>query len=223
MFVVENIEVDVAKRAHITNSYIGYDTDTKEGILIDPGYDGLKIISKIVELDVKIKYILITHGHADHIGALKELQKFTNAKIFISDEDYDVLCGKKEGYFETLGVEKFNIKNAEKLRNGDNIKFGNYSLEIISTPGHTSGSLCFYEASTNLVFTGDTLFSNCYGRCDLESGSFYDMKNSLNKLFNRFSGDTKIYPGHGKISTLNEAKKYVRILVARKGEDYESF
>lgn len=223
MFVVEKIEVDVAKRSHITNSYIGYDTVKKQGVIIDPGYDALKIINKIKEINVNIKYILITHGHADHIGALQELKDYTNAHIFISKNDYYVLFGKKQGYFEMLGVDMPNISSANKLNDRDKIKIGNYELDVIETPGHTSGSLCFYESTSNIIFTGDTIFSNCYGRCDLESGDFSEMKKSLNKIFNLFNDDTIIYPGHGEISTLKNAKRYIKFLIHKTGDNDELF
>ncbi len=223
MFAVKTIEVDVAKRGHITNSYIAYDTDLLEAVVIDPGYEPEKLIEKIKETNVKVRYILITHGHADHIGALQAIKEFTNADILISENDFDILFGKKQGYFEMLGVDRPSISNAIKLADGDSIKIGGYNLKVISTPGHTSGSLCFYEDTTNILFTGDTIFSNCYGRVDLDSGSFFDMKVSLNKLFEKFSNDTIIYPGHGNFATLGEAKKYVKLLIAVKGEKDESF
>lgn len=223
MFTVETIEVDVAKRGHITNSYIAYDTNLLEAVVIDPGYEAEKLIEKIKAINVKVKYILITHGHADHIGALQAIKDFTNADVLISESDYDVLFGKKQGYFEMLGVDRPNISDANKLVDGDNIKVGNYNLKVVSTPGHTLGSICFYEDTTNILFTGDTIFSNCYGRVDLDSGSFGDMRVSLNKLFEKFSDDIIIYPGHGDIATLKEAKRYVKLLIAIKGEKDESF
>lgn len=217
MINIEKIEIDVANQGHITNCYLVYD-ENKEAILIDPADNPSLIISKIVNLNLKINYIVITHAHGDHIGALEELVNYTKAKVIINKNDYNMLIGEEENYCDILFVKQPNLNNEDILAIDNNyiLKVGNLDFEIINTKGHSSGSVCIYEKNSNVLFTGDTLFADCYGRCDLNSGSFRDMVETLRCLFSRFI-DIIIYPGHGKSVKIEVAKKYVKKLMALKG------
>lgn len=218
MINIENIQVDIAGCGHITNSYVIYDETIKKGVLIDPGYDAKKIIDRISKIGVKIEYIVLTHAHGDHIGVLKEMYEYTNSPIIVHENDYDMLIGKIDSYSKFQGIALQDLSKCEiqKVKDGFNFNVGELNLEIIHTPGHTSGSLCLFEKTSNSLFTGDTIFSDCYGRCDLATASFDDMVNSIKKIFNRFD-DVIIYPGHGKSDNLNRSKKYIRMLLKMKG------
>ncbi len=215
--MIEKIEIDVAKKNHITNTYLVYDSN-KKAILIDPADDSKKIISYILKYDLKVEYIIITHAHGDHIGALEELYEFTKAKILIHEMDYNSLIGTEENYSDMLGVKKQNLNTQSIIKVRDNDKFtvGKMEFCIIHTPGHTAGSICIYLKNENVLFTGDTIFSDCHGRCDLYSGSMEDMIKSIRKIFDKFI-DITIYPGHNKIVNIETSKKYIRLLLALKG------
>lgn len=214
---IEKIEVNVANRGHITNCYLIYDKK-RNGIIIDPGYDENKIIDTIKKNEVNVKYIILTHAHGDHIGAVCAVQKYTNAYVMIHEDDYLALIGKCENYSEMLGVDIQNLplEKIQKIKEGNIFTNIDFELEIIHTPGHTAGSICIYLKEINALFTGDTVFADCYGRCDLFSGSFSSMVNSIKKIFERFD-DVIIYPGHDKIVNIKKAKKYIRLLMAMKG------
>lgn len=218
MISVERIEVDVANRGHYTNCYLIYD-ESKKAILIDPGYDAKQIIEYINKLEIKVEYIVITHAHGDHIGALEEIQKYTKAKIIVHKNDFDALMSKEENYSEMLGVEKQNLNSNDiiSVENGYTFKVESLDFEIIHTPGHTSGSICIYEKTEEKLFTGDTIFAEGYGRCDLLSSNFDDMVNSIRMLFKRFDEDVNIYPGHDRIARIFTAERFIRMLMARKG------
>lgn len=217
MINIENIKVDVAGRGHITNSYIIYDDVEKEAVLIDPGYEHEKIINTNVRIGTKIKYIVLTHAHGDHMGALKEVYEYAKCPVLVHENDYDMLIGKVESYSKFQGVALQDLSKCEivKVRDGFTFRVGSLNFEVIHTPGHTSGGICLLEKTSASLFTGDTIFYDCYGRCDLATASFDEMVNSIKKIFNRFE-HIIIYPGHGKSTNIDNAKKYIRLLLKMK-------
>lgn len=218
MVEIEKIEVDVGGQGHFTNCYLVFD-ENKEAILIDPGFDENKIIQYIKNLECRVKYIIITHAHADHIGALENLQKFTDAKIIVHKNDYNSLIGEEENYSDMLGIKKQKLNTNDIIKVGDGYKFkvGKLNLEIIHTPGHTSGGICIFEKTSQKLFTGDTIFAEGYGRCDLYTGNFEKMLESIKKIFERFEEEVEIYPGHERKAKIFFVKRFLRILLATKG------
>ncbi|MDO4283267.1 MAG: MBL fold metallo-hydrolase [Clostridia bacterium] len=216
MINIDKIEVNVAYSGHITNCYLVYD-ENNDAILIDPGYESDKIIEEIRTKRCHVKYIVITHSHSDHMGALAKVAEYTNAKIIVHVKDLEALLDKQENYADMLNVEKQNIDEniVMTVKDGDTIIAGTLEFEVIHTPGHTAGSICLLEKNSQKFFTGDTIFSDCYGRCDLYSGSIDDMAKSLRKVFARFES-IMIYPGHGESTNLSKAKRYIKMLMAMK-------
>ncbi len=211
------LQVEVGEDNYPTNCYIIYDTECN-AVIIDPGYDKEKIISKIEDNNLKVRYIVLTHCHADHLGELESIVKYTNADVVIHENDLDGLKDDEKSYFTLLNVKKPNIQNDKVLtvKDKDNIKIGNINFEVLHTPGHTSGCMCLYEKDTDSLFTGDTIFAECYGRVDLKSGNFEDMKNSIYNVFDRFE-DIIIYPGHEKVVNIDDCKKRIRLLLKVRG------
>ena len=188
-----------------TNCYILGDEKTKEGVVIDPGGDGDLIMENIKRLNLKIKYIILTHGHADHLAALNELKKETDAQIVIHEQDADMLTEPRYNLSMFTGKDIVCPKADRLLEDGDKIDFGNLTLEVLHTPGHTPGGISLYI--DNILFTGDTLFCEGVGRADLPGSSYEKLLRSIKeKLFSK-PDDTKIYPGHGRESTIGWEKK----------------
>lgn len=201
--MIEQLEIDVVDSGHITNCYIVWDKDTKEATIIDPADKAETIQKRIKELNLKVKYIALTHAHKDHTIALEELIKKYNVKVIASVQEKEMLQARVDDCSKVFGItqQANNINDFILLENNEEFKLGNLQIRIINTPGHTKGSACYYIESENILITGDTLFSNCFGRCDLASASIEDMIKSLCVLYKNYS-EVYIYPGHGETQIL---------------------
>jgi hydroxyacylglutathione hydrolase len=181
-----------------TNCYVANCPETKEAIIIDPGFDAPheaeQIIRYVDENTLKVKFIVNTHGHPDHIRGDRILKRKYGAPICIHAYDAHCLNGLGE-----------NISPANVLLENEGLlKFGQMTLKVMHTPGHTPGSISL--VGEKLVFTGDTLFAGGIGRTDFAGGSERDMRLSLEKLL-RLPDNYVVYPGHGAVSTIGEEKR----------------
>ncbi len=187
------------------NCYIVGCKDTKEGVIVDPGGDALNILSKINALGLDIKYIILTHGHLDHIGAVNDIKKRTQAQICIHEEDRDMLINPALNFSKQSGREIIVGPPDVELKDGDELWVGNIALKIIHTPGHSLGGICIY--TNNSVFTGDTLFASSIGRTDFYGGSMEEILYSIKTKLFTLPEETRVYPGHGPSSTIGIEKK----------------
>ncbi len=192
-----------------TNCYVVGCNETKEAIIIDPGFDtGLvakRILREAVQLELQIKYIVNTHGHSDHISGNGMVKKLMAAPILIHEYDAPMLTKATENLTMLLGFRTVSLPPADRmLHNGDTIEVGEVMLRVLHTPGHTRGSISIL--GDNVVFTGDTLFAGSIGRTDLPGSSPKEIMSSLKKLI-ALSDHIKVYPGHGPVSTIGEEKK----------------
>ena len=215
----EIILIKVGKEYYPTNCYIVKDEENN-AVIIDPGYDKDKIIHEIVKRKLNVLAIILTHGHGDHIGALEDVMVEFNCNVVIHENDIDCFIDDEKAYFSKLNVVMPNISKEKIItcKDKDILNYGKINLEVIHTPGHTNGSICLYENSMNILLTGDTIFQDCYGRCDLKSSSIEDMGKSIELIFNRFS-NICIYPGHEGIVDIDSIKKRIRLLYAVRRRD----
>lgn len=181
------------------NCYIIMDEDTKEAVVLDPGGDVDDIEKAIKSINADVKYILLTHGHVDHVGGVDELRNIVNAKVGISEKDYVLM---EKGTY--IYGDAFNQNVDLFLKENDIIKLNNFEVECIETPGHTKGGLVF-KINEN-VFTGDTLFTGSIGRTDLEGGNYEEIMNSLKNKLVSLNDDCIVFPGHGPRSTIGNEK-----------------
>lgn len=192
------------------NMYLVMDEDTKNAVLIDATELIPEITDNVKQLGADVKYILLTHGHFDHIMGLNVLKKELKAEALICKDD--IVISDNINEFTRL----FNWPDSvppvyEKyIKDGDIIPVGNMNIKVIHTPGHTEGGVC-YLIEDNL-FSGDTLFRGSVGRTDLFGGNFSKLSDSIkNKLF-KLDNDIKVFPGHGPMTTIGYEKKYNEIL-----------
>lgn len=185
-----------------TNTYIGQIDN--EVFLVDPGDDAKVIISEIKNRHANLKYILLTHGHFDHVLALDEIKNaFPKSTIVLHKDDVELLHDlPAQGVYNGQIYEKITSV-ISAVSDGMSLPFANKSITVIASPGHTIGSVCFLIS--DVLFSGDTLFYHTYGRLDLPYSAPEKMKESLVKLLS-LPGEIKVFPGHGKTTTIESEK-----------------
>ncbi len=176
-------------------SYIIGCEKTLKGAIVDPGGDENVILAEAEKLGLDIIYIIATHGHPDHVCGNRTIKDATNGEIIMHEIDADFFERPETvNYFSMLGLEPSPPTDI-RVKEGDTIKIGEVSLEVIHTPGHTPGGMCLYGAP-NLI-TGDTLFVGGIGRTDFPGGSYEELMDSLAKKVLTLPDETIVWPGHG--------------------------
>ena len=181
-------------------------TDNDEAVLIDCSEAKPEVLSALK--GKKLKFILLTHGHFDHVLGVNEMREKTGAKVLINKEDV-VRMNESADIMRTFGVQGVETPKADDfLNDGDTLKFGNTEIKVIATPGHTQGCVCYLIDGK--LFSGDTLFKESVGRCDLPGGNFQKLSDSVkNRLFT-LDDNTIVYPGHGPETTIGHEKNITR-------------
>ena len=182
------------------NSYILYDEAKGEAVVIDPGGDGEAIFSQVASRRLQVNYILLTHGHVDHIDAVGWLKDKTGAEIAIHREDAPCLTDIFKNLSFSMGMESLQPQADLLLEHGDRIKVGDIDLQVIHTPGHSLGSISLL--GNGVVFTGDTLFKGSIGRTDLLGGNMNQILNSIKERLLVLEYKVVVYPGHGSKTTI---------------------
>ena len=181
--------------AYQTNCYILHQEDSSSCVVIDPGYTPEVILDFLAGKGLKLEAILLTHGHFDHVGAVRDLAAETGCKVYLNPDDLSMPPRMTAG----------PLYYTDTYSDGDTLSPAGIPFQVLSTPGHTPGSVCLI--AENYLFSGDTLFAGSRGRTDLPGGSTRAIRESLRRLA-AIPQDYSVHPGHGESTTLAWEKQY---------------
>ncbi len=188
------------------NTYLAVDEATKEGFIVDPGGHNPQLTQKVKDEDIDIRYIILTHGHADHIcGVNDHLGDFPNAKVVAYEGEKAMLGDARMNQSAMFGTPQ-TVDADIWVKDGDELTVGNATLQFFHTPGHTPGGMCIYIASEHVLFSGDTLFCQSIGRTDFPGGSFKDLADAIHTKLFVLPDDTTVLPGHMGATTIGYEK-----------------
>lgn len=186
------------------NCYLVYDEETRECMVIDPGAEGTRIVSEIEKNDLRIKYIVNTHGHSDHISANQEVKEATGAELLIHEGDAPMLMDGAKNLSVFIGKSINKPAPDRLLKEGDELEVGTAKFKVLHTPGHTRGGICL--VGENICFSGDTLFQFSIGRTDLPGGSFQQIVESIKTKLLALDDEVIVFPGHGPHTTIGKER-----------------
>lgn len=196
-----------------TNCYLIYHEGTKEAVIVDPADNAAYILNKCNELGITPKAVLLTHGHFDHILATEDIRRAFRCKVYAGQEEDAMLRDPSLNLSGTFGGDQMGLKADCLVRDGEVLELIGFQWKVLFTPGHTSGSVCYWVESEQVLISGDTLFEDSLGRTDLPTASSAAIITSiLEKLF-VLPEDTMVYPGHGDPTTISHEKQYNPVAV----------
>ena len=190
----------------MVNCYLVGCEQSRRAVLIDPGDDEEKLIQKLHTAGLELDYILLTHGHIDHITAVAPIRKACGGKIVIHQNDA-FLIENSDNQAKMLGLkEPESFTPDEFIKEGDRLAIDGFDISVIETPGHSPGGVCFKV--DDCLFVGDTLFYDSIGRTDLFGGSYDELMSSIQNKLLILPPDTNVYPGHGQPTTIAREKEH---------------
>ncbi len=193
-------------------SVIGDET-THEAMVIDPGDDVDDVLAIVRQHKLQVKQIVITHAHIDHVGGAMKLRAITGAPILLNQNDY-ALLKMLDVQASWLGMAApGEVAIEASIGDGESLRTGSLTANVLHTPGHTEGSVCLYFPAEKLLIAGDTLFARSIGRTDLPGGSFEKIMRSLHDRVLTLPDDTLVIPGHGRRTTIGEEREENPFLV----------
>ena len=190
-----------------TNCYLAWDEATGRGFLVDPGEQAEKIIRVCSRYQVTLEAVLLTHGHFDHIMAAKKIRQQYQIPVYAGVHEEELLADS-EMNLSGMWAVPYTMKADKLVSDNEVLTIAGMELTVIETPGHTPGGVCYYIKKENVLFAGDTLFCESYGRTDFPGGSMFALLRSLRGKLFVLPEETDVYPGHGQATSIGYEKTH---------------
>lgn len=199
-----------------TNCYLVYHEKTKAGVIIDPAAQPDRIDQMCLELGIKPEALLLTHGHGDHIMAVEKLKSRYQIPVIAGDKERDLLADPSKNLSTALGMPSVSLKADREVTDGEILVLAGFQFQVLATPGHTAGSVCYLEPEEGVLFSGDTLFEESLGRTDFPTGNMQQIVASIAEKLFVLPEDIMVYPGHGNPTTIGHEKTYNPVAIYRR-------
>lgn len=190
-----------------TNCYLAWDETTRRGFFVDPGEQAEKIIQVCSRYQVKPEAILLTHGHFDHIMAAKKIKQQYDIPVYAGVHEEELLADS-EMNLSGMWAVPYTMKADKLVTDKEVLSIAGMEITVLETPGHTPGGVCYYIKKENVLFAGDTLFCESYGRTDFSGGSMFALLRSLRGKLFVLPEETDVYPGHGQATSIGYEKTH---------------
>ena len=200
---IQNIVVSIVS----TNCMLVINKDTNETLIIDPGNEADRISTAVTKFDCKPVAILLTHGHFDHVMAVDELRDKYDIPVYLHEDEEELLGNAILNHSAKYGIS-YQTKADKLLKDNQKLKLAGINIEVLHTPGHTSGCCCYYLPDEAVLISGDTLFYETVGRTDFETASGVAMRESIKRLLTTLPESVQVYPGHGDVTSIGHEKRY---------------
>ena len=193
----------------MVNTYLVIDENTKKGFIVDPGGFDKKLCSVVEQSGISLEYIILTHGHVDHIGGVEDYRKkFPQIKVIASKAELEMLKNPDFNMSNVMGISPVSLVPDITVVEGDCISVGDIDIRFVMTPGHSPGGMCIIIDKEKVVFSGDTLFAQSIGRTDFPGCSFEKLINSIKEKLFVLDDDTVVYPGHMNSTSIGFEKRH---------------
>ncbi len=190
-----------------TNCYLVINEETKQTVVIDPAACPSYLMGHMKSEGLQVEAILLTHGHFDHIMGIDDLRREFPVPVYVHEGDRETLLDPALNLSSSY-TNGYTFDGADYIRDGQRLELAGFSFQVIHTPGHTPGGVCYYLESEGVLFSGDTLFQNSVGRTDFPNSSMSDLIRSIREKVMKLPDDVKVYPGHMGETTIGHERKY---------------